>query len=494
MRPKESREEWILAWVLAVFWACLLLSYRGSSLNFGGDAGDWIQISAAPLHSWRFWTYRPWGTSLVYKVLGSNPWAILPFQVFLHGLSFSLLAVALGRKMRTSWGKAFALAAVLGMGLSLEMLLWPFAVLSESLCNSLSVWLLALLLWNLPPEGGDPFFFRKPLPFAGLLGLAVLWSATRDTNPYTLLFLGAALGAGLTVRSFRLRAGLFRGAALAGALVAAALLQIGLASQTTRNAWNYSLTDTICDRILPDPQALDFFQQEGMPASPLVLSFAGRHNAYMANAVSPVSDEALRDRAFEAWVKERGLKVYLRFLLRHPGKAAGWLWEARGHLFSPSLRTVAHVGPFLVVHQREYGRRVRVDPLLSRGTLPGDWPVSRAAALLFFPRWKEFWLAALAAVGLVFRRLRKKRPAALLLFPVVLVAVSLLQAAVVGLADPCEMDRHAVHLALTLRLGFFLALVLLFDAWAEGSALPRKLSEWGKMPVGVWPGRKRSGG
>ncbi len=493
MRPKEKGEGWSLAGVLTVFWACLLLSYRDSSLNFGGDAGDWIQISQASLFSRAFWTYRPWGTSLVYKVLGSNPWAILPFQVFLHGLSFSLLAVALRRKMRTAWGKALVLAAVLGMGLSLELLLWPFAILSESLCNSLSVLLLALLLRNLPPEEGDPLSLRRPLPLAGLLGLAVLWSATRDTNPYTLLFLGAGLGAGLAVRSFRLEVGLFRGAVLAAVLAAAALLQIGLASHTTRNAWNYSLTDTVCDRILPDPTALAFFRNEGMPVSPLVLSFAGRHNAYMANAVSPVPDERLRDRSFEAWVKERGLKAYLRFLLRHPGKAAGWLWEARGHLFSPFLRTVAHVGPFLVVHQRENGRRVRVDPLLSRGTLPGDWPVSRAAALLFFPRWKEFWLAALAAVGLAFWRLRKKRPVALLLLPAVLVAVSLLQAAVVGLADPCEMDRHALHLALTLRLGFFLALALLLDAWAEGSALPRKLSEWGKMPVGVWPRRKGGG-
>jgi hypothetical protein len=494
MRSAAGREERHLAWVLVAFWALLLLSYRNSSLNFGGDAGDWIQISEAPLGSLAFWTYRPWGTSLVYKVLGSNPWAILPFQVFLHGLSFSLLAVALRRHMRTAWGKALALAAVLGMGLSLELLLWPFTILSESLCNSLSVLLLAWFLWNLPPEEGGPAPLLRPAPLAALLGLAVLWSATRDTNPYTLLALGTALAAGLLQGAFRRAVGLSRGAAVAAVLLAAALLQIGLAGRTTRNAWNYSLTDTVCDRILPDPEALAFFREEGMPVSPLLMSFAGRHNAYMANAVSPVSDEALRDRAFEAWVKERGLRAYVRFLLRHPGKAAQWLWGARGNLFSPSLRTVAQVGPFLMVHQRENGRRVRVDPLLSRGTLPGDWPGSRAAAFFFFPRWKEFWLPALLVACLPLLWLRGRRAAALVLLPAVLGGVSLLQAAVVGLADPCEMDRHAVHLALTLRLGFFLALALLLDAWAEGSALPRKLAEWGKMPVGEWPRGRRGGG
>lgn len=479
------------AWILAAFWLLLLLSYRDSSLHFGGDAGDWIQISQTPLTSAAFWTYRPWGTSLIYKILGSNPWAILPFQVFLHGLSFSLLAAAVGRRMRTAWGRAFALASLLGMGLSLELLLWPFTILSESLCNSLSVLLLALLLWTLPSERGEAAPLPRPLSFAALLGLAVLWSATRDTNPYTLLALGALSGAGLLVRPYRLGVGLFRGAVLAGVLLGAAFLQIGLASKTTRNAWNYSLTDTICDRILPDAQARAFFQEEGMPVSPLVRSFAGRHNAYMANAVSPLSDETLRDRAFESWVKERGLATFLRFLLRHPGKAATWLWTAREHLFSPSLRTVAQVGPFLVVHQRENGRRMRVDPLLSKGTLPGDWPLSRWAALLFFPRWKGFWLPALLAACLPLALLRKKRAAAWVLLPFLLCAVSFLQAAVVGLADPCEMDRHAVHLALTLRLGFFLGLALLLDVWAEGSALFRKLAEWGRMPV--WPRPARGG-
>ncbi|MGC8763577.1 MAG: hypothetical protein ACP5VN_08105 [Acidobacteriota bacterium] len=494
MRPAGRAEGGSPIWILAAFWALLLLSYRGSSLNFGGDAGDWIQISQAPLGSLAFWTYRPWGTSLVYKVLGSNPWAILPFQVFLHGLSFSLLAVALLRWMRTAWGRAIAVAAVLGMGLSLELLLWPFTILSESLCNSLSILLLALLLEYLPAEDVGSAPLLRPAPLAALLGLAVLWSATRDTNPYTLLALGGAAGAGLLVPPFRRWVGLSRGAVAAAVLLGAALLQIGLAGKTTRNAWNYSLTDTVCDRILPDPEALAFFRREGMPVSPLLMSFAGRHNAYMANAVSPLSDESLRDRAFEGWVKEKGLPVYLRFLLRHPGKAAGWLWAARGSLFSPSLRTVAQVGPFLVVHQRENGRRVRVEPLFSRGTLPGDWPGSRAAAFFFFPRWKEFWVAALAVACLPLPLLRGRRPLPLLFLPVVLAGISLLQAGVVGLADPCEMDRHAVHLALTLRLAFFLALAMLLDAWAEGSTLPKRLAEWGKMPVGDWWRRGRRAG
>jgi hypothetical protein len=267
----------------------------------------------------------------------------------------------------------------------------------------------------------------------GLLALAVLWSATRDTNPYTLLLVAGLGTAALACSPYRRRVGVARGIVVVAVLACAAVLQVWLARQSTRNAWNYSMTDVVCDRVLTDQDALDYFQAAGMPVSPLLMTFRGQHNAYMANANVEPSDETLRDRAFEEWVRRKGLRTYLAFVAGHPIKAAGWLWTARASLFSPRLRTVGQIGPFLTVYQRENGRRVLVTPLLSRGTIQGETAYTRALSDIFFPRWREFWLLALAACAGVWI-LSGRRPPPLSVLPALLAGVSVMQAAVVGMA------------------------------------------------------------
>lgn len=463
----ECSRIWTGGLITGGYLLLLLYSFRESSISFAGDALDYIEISQDPLTRLRFWAYRPFLVPLLYRVFGSNPTAIVLFQVALHAGCWILLGWAMARWMRTRAAGWAAYAAVLGLSLSVEVNLWNVSILSESISISLTVAFLALVLLYLKAASGAEWtssalrLQRWSWPLL-LTGAAMAWSFGKDSNPYTLLLL--AVGLILACLSPRVRRRLPRPVALltAGLFIVTFLTQSWLLSRSTRWPWAYAVTTNICHRILPDSKALSYFREAGMPDSPILMQFSGKFTEYSGNKCAPAPDKSKIDPGYDAWVLHHGLQTYVRYIVSHPLQALGWVWADRHGIFSPSVRTYANIGPFTVVYQVVDRKKTLLPDLCSQGLIGGSTWLTSSIGGIFFPLWGSFYLLALlACMAPVVWFWGRWRPGEWV--PPALLVVCVLNALVINLGDCSEVGRHSIAVAVLLRIAFWFALLLVGD-------------------------------
>lgn len=371
---------------------------------------------------------RPPVVPLLYTLAGvDGPGGVLGLQWALATVAWAALACTAARVLLPRGLRPAGCAILLAFGCATPVALWDGCLLGESV--SLSLFALAaaagLLLCN-----------RFTTLRAALFGAAaVLWALAREPAPMELALLAVGLALAAVIRRPRSRALLI----LAGCLAAGAVA--GFASSAAGARWEYPLADVFLQRVLPDPERASFFEARGMPASPALRALTGRE----ANAGDWALWRSDELAGFRAWFRDRGARTYAIWLLRHPWFAAGAPLGDTGEMLAPSYDA--------------YKPRGFSPPLGS--TLDGlVYPARRSGLLLLG--------AAAVALAAPKRRLLATRRE--LLVPAAMVALAVAAAFVVWHADTIELGRHALAIAVRLRLAAWLLFLAAVGAWLPAAA------------------------
>jgi hypothetical protein len=308
-------------------------------------------------------------------------------------------------------------------------------LLSESLSLSLTALLLAAML----------FLLRSPSwPWAvSVLVLAFLFAGTRTTNGYLLPFLLVPLAAVI----------LRRGRWVAAALVAASLLVAGItyASANVRE-WEVPLGEIVAGRVLQKPSEEAYFVARGMPVRPSLAQDIWAHR-------SPEAEfEATPALAwFRPWFFANARTVYTDYLVSHPGESIGDPLRNLSWMVSPSSSTT-DLQALPVGFYAARGYRPATPSFLNRVLYP-----SSAKHLLVWTVLALVFVAGFALMG--WGRL-------VWTVPLVVLASTIPHAIIVWDGDDASTGRHALILAVLVRLGLFLISLYLMDAYLENRSAP----------------------
>jgi hypothetical protein len=412
------------------------------------DTLAYLAVANSSLLAPEFWTgIRPVTVPLLYKLLDGDPHRIVLAQHVIAAAGWLTLALALASRIRSRVVQSAGIIAVLAMSLSPDVLGWDSLLLSESLALSLSALLLAAFL----------LASEHRLTWTGFLVLTILgflWAASRDTHGWLALALAVILGALGFAR--RLDRRWFAVALVFGALwlwnehtagVGAyprfpdRVLDVRLPAELTRDEfrvrrfprWEFPFLNVLVNRVLPNPEAMDFFRDAGMPVTPALLRFSGQYASsenwglYLDPELEP----------FRGWIRLRGKRTYMRYLLSRPMSTAGALTPHLSTLTSPRIPYLAP--PRVVPSGLAFP--------WGSGAALATWSivvVLAAAVLAGRSRSRDAW--TVPAIGL-------------LLMP--------LYAALIWHGDAMEVHRHSVPVGVLLRLNLVLLSALVADALAE---------------------------
>ena len=363
---------------------------------------------------------RPPAYCAFVTLFGQGP-LLVQAQSLLSLLSWAFAGWMLGR------GAGLALLTLLAM--SWPVAQWNLMLLSESFSFSMVLLSIGLTLRLLRKWtwGG----------FAAWVAVAALMTFTRLSN----LFITPFLALPFLARARRewLSAG---GAALV-------LCLAGLHTSATRGAdfERMELSNVILYRILPDPEARDFFRARGMPLDERVMAYSGRLRSRAYRELWARVPE------FKAWLTPQGMRTYRVWLLRD------------GAAFRAAWRALAEV---------DNG----IGNCLGYGEDATPRPV--AVRLLPFYLWlgkmpPALWLGLMLTLPLLDRWRNGRISPFLLLLPA-LAAATYAQAFICFHGDADEVPRHLLIAGLlyrvTLAAGLCVALQLAAGRWLGTVAPP----------------------
>jgi hypothetical protein len=390
------------------------------------DSIDYFHAASLSLADALFWTYwKPWGLPLFYKLLpGSTAVAVIAQFAVATG-AWLVLALVVASLVRHPVPKALALATVLAFALTPLVAEWDGQLLTESLSNSLTALLVAASL----------LFIRTPSRLRLLLVVLAAFAAimTRDTNGYLALFVLVPLGVAVAVLGRR-RLGIL----LAGATVF--VFAFGVWSYNVRR-WEPPLEDVLMKRVLPVPSALRYFRARGMPVR------AGLEDELSINRVPPqkVVDRAPGLVYFKPWFVKRARSTYVRYLLTHPDASLTAPIRQLDFLLAPPRGPPAGLDGY-----RPPGYRDVLPYLLIRTLFPQmGWAVLGAI---------------IGALTLVLASWRAGYADRTWLVPALMLISAVPLAVIVYNGDAIGIQRHALVVAITARLGLILLALFFVDA------------------------------
>lgn len=265
------------------------------------DTQAYLRISNQALLDVDFWgSSRPFVFPLLLKIAQQDFSTAAALQLGFSILAWSLLGLLVAAALRTRGLAPFAFGLILALSLVRHLAGWDFTMLSESLSVSWLVLFLATGLWLLRA-------WRVERVIALVL-VGFFLAFTRDTNAYLLLML-----AGLLVLAVILRWTQPRTLILAAAFVGIFLLNNANADLGHR--WVFPFLNVMGRRILPNPQAVDFFESNcGLAVTPALMSLEGE----FANGQSRAfyNDPDLAD--FRSWTYQQGKTCYMLWLALNP--------------------------------------------------------------------------------------------------------------------------------------------------------------------------------
>ena len=425
------------AWLAARLWAFWPARDPVGAERYA-DTAEYLRVAHGAIFSMRFFTeHKPFGYPLFLDAMPSLP--AVPFVQFaLSTAAWAFLAAVVARRTAHPWGRACAGGAILSLALAAPVAQWDSLLLTESLSLSLFVVLAASLM--LVHEKAS----AARVASACLAGLAL--ASLRDTNAFCFALLALPVAALVVRRSVRAAVALVVAAALAVALVAA--------SSSVRR-WQILTADQIGKRALLDPQMRDYFVARGMPVRPDLSSVIFEDTRRPLPAQTLMHDERLA--RFVPWFERSGRRTYETYLVTHPRASI-----ARPVQEMPTILDSVGVGTY---------RSSRFSPLPLVGAAYVD---GGATALL--------WLGVLSLVALPL--VAAGVSAASLVLPLVLGAWSVPMSVLVWDGEPSEIPRHALLVAVGVRVGVVLLAVAVGQALVELS----RAGEGNRMPVVERPG------
>ncbi|MCX8024097.1 MAG: hypothetical protein N3A60_02715 [Thermanaerothrix sp.] len=410
------------------------------------DAYSYVVVAEKPLASAAFWMAdRPFSLPLLYKVLGVTTanyndsgamYRVATAQRWLSIFAWSALAVTVALSLRQRWIRLLGFAIILLFSLALEVSLWDFLLLSESL--SFSFFALVLAGWLALLKMGGHQFRGASLLGDTLMVINVcfmgLYSFTRDSNLYFLLIAAVVFALYLVLRwrTLHLRWP-FVG------LILGILVLLGIQNYTLihGNRWQIHIYDNLKVRIMPDSQVRAFFVNAGLPLTPRFLEIqALSQRQYQVAMFTEPALQPVRE-----WIEEKGRATYLVYLLSRP--------------LPTLLEPLRHAYQLFNGNNTEYRRPIG--------------PLSRRLELvdaLMYPRWMGI-LGAFLLLGLGgaigYWRGQDINPIWVLIL--ILMASLYPLMLLVWHGNPLEIERHAAQIGIQVRLMGWLALVAGGDGW-----------------------------
>lgn len=399
---------------------------------------------------------RPWGVPLLFSIMPTNEARVIA-DWLIGTAAWACLAWALWTMLRSQIARIIGIAAVLLLALTPQLVVWDFAVLSESLSISLGVLALGLLMiWSRT---------RSRIALAGMVAVAFWWIFTRQD----VMTMVAALIAVLVLYIWRNRS--VRKAAVAA--VAVLVLGIGWHAallpsiDKAYGGWwlnGYNFTDaTFIYRlrlvVLKDPQMRSAYWTEfGMPRC------APAEQVAKATAwrIRDFSSGVRQCPELDAWMTENASSVGYKYAAKHPRHFAAATLKVAPETLAGSL-------------EGQYQTKVQQVMPWSAGRVfwPGKSQVLPLTAVI----------AALAlALGAAFRLLRRR--AWLYTAGAALVLVSLANTVATFLFTAGEWGRFGIQEAVSLRIG----LLLLVLATIDGLVIRRTETEQAAVALDEPPG------
>jgi hypothetical protein len=329
---------------------------------------------------------------------------------------------------------------VLALGLATSVPNWDTAMLSESLAVSATALVSAAFL--------HLSRVRTTRSVVLAAGATLLWAFTRQNH---LVLLGLAILAVLVVTVVaRWSTGAWSRLLVS---LAAAMVAVGLLAMVSygRNPEirRFNLAMVIGQRIITDPERLEWFRDEGMPLP-----------AAADPGIAIFPEPLLADDDFADWIDEDGNRTYARFLLSHPWYA---LTEPLEDFVAdrPSYADPPRIDETMLSTAEAYGsaRQVIPEPVDDLVFDPGGTGTILVAVLAVVAatvyRWRtvggdDRWLVPLLLIGLQWPALTA-----------------------VWHASTAELGRLALVSAVALRIGLVAQGAFLLDTWLARSEQPR---------------------
>jgi len=232
---------------------------------------------------------------------------IVFFQNILSIIAWSLLSLAVTKRLSGGYEKLLAVSLITAFGFTPAIADWDSILGSESLTFSLFAISLALIIevcFNFARENNKRTTFTHILAMVAL----VFWAFTRDANIYTLAVLFA-----VSIISYFVFPAVRKTKKLLVLITAIFLVTVvGLQSAMTSGRWATPMTNVFNDLILPHPARVEFMQTLGMP--------------------DPASAE------YSTWFNENAPRAYARFLLAHPGYTLTSFTSELDGIFSENIQ------------------------------------------------------------------------------------------------------------------------------------------------------------
>ena len=377
--------------------------------------------------------YRLWTVPLLYTVLPTDALR-LTGQVVLAAICWWLLASVASSMVADRRVRIGIRIVLLALGLVSPIASWNSTILSESASLSLTALLVAAWL----------HYARHPKTTTALLALlaTVAWTFTRSDHVVMGVFITvAALTSVLWSRRKALALW------LASALVAVNAWGFIAVSRNDPTVPATLMATVVAERILPDASRTAWFVDHGMPLTLAIAAYSG---------VYP-PEQLADDPDFGPWARAHGSRVYVEFMLTHPGyvllgplpylsgeeaslnvrpPAGSWSPNPTPSLFSPTAQWARH---------RAVLPRVIEDLLFEQGQIGDLLLLAGGAFALAFVAWRRHGWD---------RRL---------LLPMLIVASVIPHAYLVWLGSATEIDRHALIVAISARIALWITAALALD-------------------------------
>lgn len=387
------------------------------------DVGGYLWRSQQSIFSLSFFvSARPFFTDLFYKICGSDPDSIVVGQHIVCTAAWTYLGVAVSFLVRPLWLKCLSIGIFAGASLSWTMLGWSHVIFSESLSTSLfALWTASLLMW---------ISFKGTRWLLLLMGVTLAFCFTRDN--VALFVLATAIGllaATIMSKSILLRRrSVLVYLVFCSVVTAAVFVSVRIGERQVQ-----PLINVFLNRFLPYQDRYEWLLKQGMPATD---EFRSQWNGRLAQANKWDLWYNEQHGEFMEWIRTKGSRVYLHYLLSHPRYTATTLSKERDRLIETNFSWYTRPPPDSFI--------VRAATKL--------WVLRPVTALVAL----GFWILALV-------RYRKSDDTLIVVIPALLLVTLAFNALLIFHADYQEVERHSLMTTVGLEMLCWFAIMLGLD-------------------------------
>ena len=287
------------------------------------DSTAYLEAAAKPWSVDQFFYPKPVFVSLFYRLTGADIDTIALVQRLFALAAWAFLAIVLVRCFATRRAKIAAGVVVALFVLAPVRRGYADMILAESINDSLFAIALAALLLALQLRGR-----QRIIAACGCAVAAIAWTLARDTNAIVLI-VAAAFVVALARRSRWVL-----GITAAPVIVALfTIWSVDVAPEPThfsaQNGWPTDMTprgayaklDNVIDRVLPDPDAREYFRERGLPQIDELTTIARIPREPARGGLPGDRADVILDGKLapaRTWIANESRGVYLTWLLRHP--------------------------------------------------------------------------------------------------------------------------------------------------------------------------------